>query len=211
MALDELLDEHEQSERVKTWLRNHALSLIGGLAIGLGLIGGWKWWTQHRHTQQLAADDAYQAVLGALETGDLAAADHAAADLLQGAYAELIALDLAKAYVEKGDLDAAIAALRRVDHKVSGLQIVIQQRLARLLVENGQGEDALALLEGADDALALEICGDAWVAQGKQEDARSAYQNALRKLDSASPQRVVLEFKLVAAGGAPERREDEQS
>jgi len=211
MALDELLDEHEQSERVQKWLRDNALSLIGGLAVGLGLIGGWTWWQQHRHAQQLAAGDAYQAVLTALQTGDLDAADRAAEGLHEGAYAELIALDLAKAHVDKGDLDAAIAALRRAKSAVPGLQWVITQRLARLLVANDQADEALSLIGEANDALSLEIRGDALFAQGNPDAARAAYQDALRTLDSAAPQRMVLEFKLIEAGGTPEQREEGQS
>lgn len=44
MAIDDLLDEHEQGERVRTWLRDNAAGLIGGLALGLLLIWGWRWW-----------------------------------------------------------------------------------------------------------------------------------------------------------------------
>jgi len=44
MALDDLLDEHEQSERVRSWVRSNALGLIGGVALGLGAIAGWQWW-----------------------------------------------------------------------------------------------------------------------------------------------------------------------
>jgi len=211
MALDELLDEHEQSERVRSWLRDNAVSLIGGLVIGLGLIGGWTWWQQHSQQQKLAASDTYQAVLTALASGDLVAAEHATDGLHKGAYTELIALDLARAYVDKGDIEAAITALRRVESEVPGLQWVVNQRLARLLVANGQSEDALALLSDADDAASLEIRGDALFALDKTEDARTAYQGALRKLGATAPQRMVLEFKLVEAGGTPERREDEQS
>ena len=34
MAIDELLDEREQGERVKAWLRDNSLGLIGGLVLG---------------------------------------------------------------------------------------------------------------------------------------------------------------------------------
>ncbi len=40
MALDDLLDEHEQSERVRDWLRQNALGMITGVALGLGAIVG---------------------------------------------------------------------------------------------------------------------------------------------------------------------------
>ena len=52
MAIDDLLDEHEQSERVRGWLRQNGAGLIGGVASGLGLIGGWQWWQQHQAAQQ---------------------------------------------------------------------------------------------------------------------------------------------------------------
>jgi len=212
MAFDELLDEHEQSERVQAWLRKNALSLVAGLTISLGLIGSWNWWQQYTHKQKLAAADGWQTVLTKLDSGDLDAAERAAEELREGTYAELIApLYLAKAQVNKGDLDAAIAALRRAKSGVPGLQWIITQRLARLLVANGQGDEALTLIDEADDAISLEIRGDALFAQGKPEDARTVYQDALRKLDATAPRRWLLELKLVEAGGAPSPREDGQS
>ena len=36
MAIDDLLDEHEQSERVRAWLRNNAAGLIGGVKVTVG-------------------------------------------------------------------------------------------------------------------------------------------------------------------------------
>ena len=36
--MDELLNEHEQGERVRSWLQKNALGLIGGIA----------WWRQRR-------------------------------------------------------------------------------------------------------------------------------------------------------------------
>ena len=43
MAIDDLLDEHEQSERVRSWLRKNGASIIGGVAIAIGAIAGWQW------------------------------------------------------------------------------------------------------------------------------------------------------------------------
>ena len=48
MAIDDLLDEHEQSEKVRTWLKDNAVGLIGGIALGLALIGGWQWWQKQQ-------------------------------------------------------------------------------------------------------------------------------------------------------------------
>ena len=35
--MDELLNEHEQGERVRSWLQRNALGLIGGIVAGLAL------------------------------------------------------------------------------------------------------------------------------------------------------------------------------
>lgn len=209
MALDELLDEHEQGERVQKWLRDNALGLIGGLALGIAIIGGWKWWEQHSHNQRLQAGDAYQTVVASIAAGDLKKAEAAATGLGEGAYAELIALDLAKAHVDAGEHDAAIAALKRAQGGDPGLQSVVQQRLARLLIDTGKGTEALQLLASSDDAVSLETRGDAQFALGKTEEARQAYTDALRKLDVAAPQRRLLELKLTETGGTPEQPESQ--
>ena len=38
MAIDDLLNEHEQSERVRGWIRSNAIGIIGGVVLGLGAI-----------------------------------------------------------------------------------------------------------------------------------------------------------------------------
>src|SRR3546814_7567995 len=59
MAIDDLLDEHEQSERVLAWLRSNGAGIIGGVILGLALIIGWKWWGSRQasrseeHTSEL--------------------------------------------------------------------------------------------------------------------------------------------------------------
>lgn len=204
MALDELLDEHEQSERVRSWLRQNGLGLVGGLVLGLGLIGGGRWWMAQAHQKRVVEGEAYQAALDSIAAGDVAKAATQAAALKQGPYAALVAMDLAKAQLDAGKRDEAIATLRTVGSADPGIATVARQRQARLLIDAGKGEDALALLAGAGDATSIEVRGDAHFALDKREDARKDYAEALRKLDVAAPQRQLLEFKLTQAGGTPE-------
>jgi len=63
MAIDDLLDEHEQSEKVRTWLRDNALGLVGGIALGLALIGGWQWWQKQQQQARLQTADRYKAAV----------------------------------------------------------------------------------------------------------------------------------------------------
>lgn len=203
MALDELLDEHEQGERVRTWLRQNAFGLIGGLVLGLALIGGGKWWMQQAHEKRVAIGESYRTTIDTLAAGDLEAAATQARALAGTSYEPLVALDLAKAQLEAGKGEDAIATLRAARSDDPGLAAVIRQRLARLLVDAGKGEEALALLKDQDDPASFEVVGDVHYAAGKHDEARAAYDQALRNLDAASPQRQLLELKLTQAGGTP--------
>ncbi|MGJ4801729.1 YfgM family protein [Luteimonas sp. SDU82] len=204
MALDELLDEHEQGERVRNWLKQNSFGLIGGLALGLALIWGGRWWLQEAHDKRVALGESYSAFSASLEAGDREKAGEQTASLAGTAYAPLAALDLAKAQLEAGQRDEAIATLRGATSEEPALTAVIQHRLARLLIDAGKGDEALALLADAQDPAALETRGDARHAKGEVDQARQDYEQALRKLDPAAPQRRLLELKLTQAGGSPE-------
>lgn len=203
MAIDDLLDEHEQGERVRTWLRQNGAGIIGGVVLALALIMGWKWWQNDQVGKLAQANSRYDAVSRSLQSKNL---DEAAKEVAAleggkaGIYADLAALELAKAQVEAGKNDDAIKTLRGL--KVEGeFKLLIDQRIARLLIETGKAAEAQALLGKADDSASLEIRGDALVAQDKREQARELYAQSLAKLDVAAPQRRLLEIKLMDAGG----------
>lgn len=201
MAIDDLLDEHEQSERVLAWLRRNGAALVGGVALGLGAIGGWNWWQVHQLKQAGAGAGAYQAAVDALEAGTPKA--EARVKALPASYSALAALHLAASQVEAGKRDAAIATLRAVKTEQPGMRDIVDARLARLLIDAKQADAAMKLLAGRDTPMAAEIRGDAHVALRQVAQARKAYEDALRKLDVAAPTRRLLELKLTEVGGTP--------
>jgi predicted negative regulator of RcsB-dependent stress response len=203
MAIDDHLDEHEQNERVRSWLRANSLGLIVGVGLGLGAIYAWTWWGDQKAAERVKAGDAYQTLVKDVEAGKLDGAKTKVAGLKDSSYAALAALDLAKAQVDAGKRDEAIVALRAVKTDDSVLAPVVSQRLARLLIDAGKHDEALKLVANADDAAAIEVRGDALFALGKLEQAREAYTNALGKLDVGAPQRRLIELKLTQAGGKP--------
>src|SRR5690606_37470269 len=203
MAIDDLLDEHEQSERVLAWLRSNGAGLVGGVIVGLALILGWQWWRGHQATQDMQAGDDYQAMLRTLEAKDVKKAQSQAAALAETPYAPLAALDIAKAQLDGDQRDAAIATLRAARSSNAALDRILHQRLARLLIDAGKADEALQVLGDADDAASLEVRGDAHVALGKRDDARKSYTEVLAQLDVASPARRLVELKLTDVGGSP--------
>ena len=205
MAIDDLLDEHEQSERVRTWLKNNAASWIGGIALGLAVIFGWKWWQQQQARQTVQANASYLQAVQLLAAGDLEKGKAAVAKLETGKvaiYADLAGLRLAQVQVDAGQLEPAISTLKGLKPEPS-LQPLVNLRLARVLIDTGKGEEALKLLGDANDSASLETRGDALVALGKPEQARELYLKALTGMDVAAPQRRMVELKLTDVGGTP--------
>ena len=208
--VDHLLDEHEQSERVRGWLRQNGAGLFAGVVLGLGVIGGWQWWQQHVADKNATAGRDYDTVVRTLQSNDLKKAKAQSAALAGSGtdYAALAAMHVAKAQVDAGDRDAAIATLRGVQAKDPAIGAVVRSRLARLLLDAGKPQDALALLgDKPEGASAIEARGDALFALGRIEDARAAYTQAMSKLDVATPQRRLVELKLIQVGGSPARPE----
>ena len=207
MAIDELLNEHEQSEKVRNWLRSNALGLVGGVGLGLAVIAGWQWWQGQQLQSGMQASASYAQASEAFEAGKIPADKGksvvAGLEKSNPTLATLAALQLAKAQVDAGKRDDAIATLRGLDKVDADLRPVVQQRLARLLIDAGKHDEALKLLDAADDASSLEVRGDALLATGKAKEAQEAYTRALTTLDAVSPQRRLVELKLIHAGGTP--------
>jgi predicted negative regulator of RcsB-dependent stress response len=203
MAIDDLLDEHEQSEKVRHWLRANGAGLIGGVVLGLALIGGWQWWQGKQQQAQVRTAERYQATLGLIEARQLQPAQSRLSTLSNSTYATMAALELAKAQVDAGQRDAAIATLRAARPAEPALATVTNQRLARLLTDAGKAADALALLpDDSTDPEILQARGDAQLALGRADEARASYARAMTHLDAGDPQRRLVELKLSEVGGA---------
>lgn len=213
MAIDDLLvDEHEQSERVRNWLRNNGAGIVAGIALGLGAIYGWQWWQGRNLQQRMALSESYSQAMDSLARGTLPA-DHGVgliARLEKGnpTLATLAALQLAQTQVEAGKRDDAIASLR-APHKVDpDLLPIVQERLARLLIDAGKPNDALALLKDERDPAMLDARGDAQFALGNRDAAKESYRRALALVDVGDPQHRLITLKLVESGGTPPHSED---
>lgn len=211
MAFD-VLDEHEQGELVRKWLRENALSIAVGVALGIVLIFGWQQWKTHRSRHAAEAAAQYEALNKAVEAkkDDEAAkvAEAVRKDYPDTVYAVLAALYQADTAVRKNDFPAAATALDWAEQHagIGSLKSLVTLRMARVKLAQGDADGALKLLDGVpkDDyaAIAGEVRGDALVKLGRSDDARKAYQDALTNLDPQSPSRGFLQMKLDDLGGA---------
>lgn len=206
------IDEHEQGERVRAWLKNNGASLVMGVALGLGALGGWQWWQGQQENEKVVAAAEFLAFSQALEAGEAEKAEAFAQSLRAShpktPYPALVALNLASRQLGEGKAEDALATLDGVDRTEldAGLSELLTLRAARVLVALGRHEDALSRLASLGDAShyaanAAELRGDAELALGRRDAARAAYEQALSQLDEAAPTRPMIEMKLTDAGG----------
>ena len=205
MAIDEL-DEHEQGERVRQWLRQNGASVVLGIGAGIAALAGWQWWGSHQRAQAAKAQLEFVALLDAEAKGDTAAVEKAAAalrtDFGKTAYASFAALAQARDALEKADYAVAESALktaRGIRTNLPALDALLDLRLAQVRLAKGEAQAALdAIADVKGDAFkgpVAELRGDALFALGRLDEARAAYDDALAALDAGSPQRDFVAMK----------------
>jgi predicted negative regulator of RcsB-dependent stress response len=82
---------------------------------------------------------------------------------------------------------------------------VARVRLAAIQLEQKKYDDALRTLDGNKDPgfvpLAADMRGDVMLAQGRLDEARAAYKQAIEKADARNPVKGIAQTKLNALGG----------
>ena len=144
--------EEEQVEKLKAWLKENGLSIVLGIVIGVGGIGGYNYWTHVQETTAAEASSHYTQMLEALESGaddDMQQqADILLADYSSTEYALLAHLALARMHVDNGDFNAAETDLQQVIGSAAQepLAYLARTRLAAVQIQTEQYDQAIATL-----------------------------------------------------------------
>lgn len=198
--------EEEQVEALKDWWKENGRSVIIGAVLALAAVFGWRYWQESTRAQAEDASTQYQMLLQRMDEGEgrevVEIARRIIAEHANTPYAALASLSLAQQAVDQNDLDGAGAHLRWVmqNAKVDEVRKLAQVRLARVLVAQGQTDEALQQVSGLGNgsfaALAEEVKGDAYLAQGRRADALRAYQAALAAASDVPAKQQVLRMKV---------------
>jgi predicted negative regulator of RcsB-dependent stress response len=206
------LDEQEKLGDLKAWWQRNG-NIVTGIVVVLALAvagtQGWKWWSKK---QAQEASTLYFAISEGMTKNEAAKVKDATAQLLEKfpstGFAPRGALLAAKAAFDAGDLEAAKTHLTWVvsNSKEDELKYVARLRLASVLMDQKQYDAALAALDGkhheAFAGLFLDARGDVFKLQGKFADAKTAYEEALKKLDAKGSQKQLTQLKLDAMASA---------
>ncbi|HEY2606997.1 YfgM family protein [Paraburkholderia sp. RL18-085-BIA-A] len=205
-------DEQESIESLKAWWTQWGNAATWIVLVALVAAAGWNGWNFWQRRQAAEAAVLYDQVQQAVASGDKARITRAATDMedrfSRTAYAQMSALGAAKALYAAGDEAAAKAQLQwTIDHaKDDEFKQIARLRMASLLLDDKAYDQGLALLaDSQSDAfkgIVADRRGDLLAAQGKRDDARTAYKLALDSLSkNDSSARQLIQFKLDALGG----------
>jgi len=204
--VDEFLSEKEQLENFRDWWKENGWYLIGGAVLGGVLLLGW---TQYRGYEQGRIESAsalYDELAGAVFDRASVRATDLLAELRteygSSPYVDHAGLLVASLRLDEQQPEAAIDELRYVLDGTDDaeLGLVIRQRTARLLLHLERYEETLELLDGIEPGRFLgrfsELRGDAYLAQGDLERARTTYLEAYNAEHTDVLDRNLLQMKI---------------
>jgi predicted negative regulator of RcsB-dependent stress response len=201
--------EEQQVEAIKRFWKENGLSLVIGALLGLGGLLGWRYYNDSQIEAKEQASFAYQKASKELKKGEMGFGQAKSfIDSHSGTgYAILMALEMAQQAIERKDLVEAAKQLEFVviNAKLTAVQSIAQLRLARIQIEQGEFELALASADKVSDqafkSQSQEIKGDVYLAQELFDKARAAYSAALETNNRDQVLKMKLDNLAVAANG----------
>ncbi len=207
------LEEQEQLDQLKAFWKQYGNLITWTLTLvlaGFAAWNGWNWWQREQAVKAAAMFDELQK---AADAGDAAKTAGIFNDLKERfggtTFAQQGGLVTAKVQADKGQADAAATTLGWVADKAGEgeYQTVARLRLAGLLADQKKYDEALKQLDGATApefaALVADRRGDILLAQGKTEEAKTAFRKAWDTMDAGIQYHRLIDAKLTALGAAP--------
>lgn len=204
--MDVYQTEEEQIEALKKWWAENGISIVLGIVLGLAGLFAWRAWQSHVISQASAASAVYQKMVTQMAAAKPDKAQQTASDLTtrfeSTEYAVFSKLIEAKIAVDKGKLDLAADDLRwgLKHNSQASMDREIRLRLARVLIAQNKYDEALDALKVKEPGEYLgsyeELRGDIAAKQGRKEEARAAYEQALNAAHASGADTGILETKL---------------
>jgi predicted negative regulator of RcsB-dependent stress response len=190
MAYD--LEEQEQLDEFKAWWKKNGSMAINLVLAGLVAYAAWQGYHYYQNKKAVEASELYQAlvVTDISKTAEIKAQSAKLMDSFSGTpYAGRAAVFAAKAnFAANDDKSAKLQLDWAINNaKESAVKAIAGLQLASILFEEKNYDEAQKVLTAISDkgyeGLKANMQGDVFLAQGKQTEAKKAYENALQSLD----------------------------
>ena len=207
------LQEQEQLDDIKAFWKRYGNLVTWVITACLLAYAGWNAWGWYQRDQAVKASAMFEELDKAAGAGDADRVGRVFNDMKErfagAALTQQAGLLAARVQYDKGQAEAAQASLGWVaEHAAEDeYRAVARLRLAGVLLDAKQYDAALKALDAARAkefaALVADRRGDVLLAQGKKDDARTAYQAAYKAMDEKLDYRRLIEAKLTALAAPP--------
>jgi predicted negative regulator of RcsB-dependent stress response len=207
MAYD--LEEQEQLDEFKVWWKKNG-KMVTNLALALLVAyAAWQGYGYFQNKKAVEASALYQAlvVTEPAKTAEIKAQSAKLMEDFSGTpYAGRAAVFAAKTNFAANDSKSAKAQLEWAikNAKESAVKAIAGLQLASILYEEKSYDEANKVLTAISDkgyeGLKANLQGDVLLAQGKQAEAKKAYQTALENLDEQGKLHQYTQQKLESLG-----------
>jgi predicted negative regulator of RcsB-dependent stress response len=204
------LQEQEQVDALKNWWKENGKWVIGAAVIALLGFSGVQFWKNHQAQQAGEAAKLFAEVMKQTVSNDPKRVNDAVAALVDkfgsSAYAPRAQLVAVQANLQVKDIARAKTQLQWiVEHAAEiSLQDTARLKLGSILLDEKKYDEALTQLNAAHPeaftGLYADLKGDVLSAQGKTEEAKAAYKEALDKIEPKSMYRNLVQLKLDGLG-----------
>ena len=207
MAYD--LEEQEQLDEFKAWWKKNGSMATNLVLAALVAFAAWKGYSYYQNTKAVEASALYQTlvVTDLAKTTEIKAQSAKLMKEFSGTpYAGRAAVFAAKANFAANDSKSAKSQLEWAtkNAKESAVKAIASLQLAGILFEEKSYDEANKVLAAITDkgyeGLKANMQGDVLLAQGKQAEAKKAYQAALEGLDAQGKMYQYTQQKLESLG-----------
>ena len=207
MALD--LEEQEQVDELKALWKKYGVYITRSAIVFFVIYTVLQAWNYYQIKQSLSASEFYQSivVLDEKNTKEIMQKSQNLIDNYSGTpYAGRAAILFAKASYQDGLKDKAKEKLEWASShaKESATESIALIQLGQILLEEKKYEDALKKVNNVDNegylGLANDLKGDIYNQMNKKEEAKKAYQEALKRFGPKDPYARFTQEKLETLG-----------
>lgn len=205
-TLSDPYTDQEEVEKLKRWWKTYGNALLLGVALGLAILFGNRYWTSYQEQQAEAASALYGQLLDGYRKKELdnvrKTGETLMSEYTSTPYAGLAAMMLARVSFDAKQPEEVRRHLRwAIEHATDpGTRHGARLRLGRVLAADGELDAALALIDIQDiagfESSYAELRGDLLLAKGDKQGAREAYRRAIEQLKDASGYLPILNMKL---------------
>lgn len=198
--------EDEQLEKLKAWWKSYGNALIAGVALGLAVLFGGRYWQQHQLEKAAEASALFDQMVYSINQNNKSNAASIGTklvnDFARTPYAGLAALILARENYDQNEKEKAKKQLAwAIDNaREDGVRQVARLRLARIQLADDNLAGAEELLK--EEPLAgfelefYELKGDLLKKKGDISGARAAYGKAIAHAGSSGKYLDKLQMKV---------------